>query len=221
MSAGGLLQAAVAQVSLLSAGLSCALLFCLFGYGAFCYLAYQHSPERGAEGDRRRIKEQIKEAVQHAALTHEALAQDSVGSEREKAFAPPTPAPETPAASARGETAHARLSSDDGMGAREAIPVSPHDRLGSTGPLPPETVMVPRSLTDPANGGRLALEAPVADGEHNFVWEDGSEYFGEWASGKAHGRGVFCWPSGAPLDCLDMNLLTESFSLKPDCCCGR
>lgn len=43
---------------------------------------------------------------------------------------------------------------------------------------------------------RPPLEADMPDGEHSFVWDDGSEYFGGWHEGQAHGRGVFSWPSG-------------------------
>ena len=43
---------------------------------------------------------------------------------------------------------------------------------------------------------RGALTAAVPDGERNYVWDDGSEYFGEWKDGQANGRGVFSWPSG-------------------------
>ena len=41
--------------------------------------------------------------------------------------------------------------------------------------------------------------ATVPDGEHHWLWDDGSEYFGEWRDGAAHGRGVFIWRSGTQL----------------------
>lgn len=43
---------------------------------------------------------------------------------------------------------------------------------------------------------RGPVEAEVSDGEHEWVWEDGSEYRGDWLDGKANGRGTFLWPSG-------------------------
>ena len=46
---------------------------------------------------------------------------------------------------------------------------------------------------------RGPLAAEVMDGNNNYVWDDGSEYFGEWQEGLAHGRGVFSWPNGCPL----------------------
>ena len=48
--------------------------------------------------------------------------------------------------------------------------------------------------TGPTERGPLFAEVP--DGERNYVWDDGSEYFGEWRNGAAQGRGVFSWPSG-------------------------
>ena len=44
---------------------------------------------------------------------------------------------------------------------------------------------------------RVPVASPVADGRHHARWPDGSEYFGEWRGGRAHGRGAFVWPSGA------------------------
>ena len=43
---------------------------------------------------------------------------------------------------------------------------------------------------------RGPLAAEVSDGNNNYVWDDGSEYFGEWQDGLAHGRGGFSWPNG-------------------------
>ena len=45
---------------------------------------------------------------------------------------------------------------------------------------------------------RGPLFADVVDGNNNYVWDDNSEYFGEWERGQAHGRGVFSWPNGEP-----------------------
>lgn len=42
---------------------------------------------------------------------------------------------------------------------------------------------------------RGPLTAEVEDGNNNYVWDDNSEYFGEWEQGQAHGRGVFSWPN--------------------------
>jgi hypothetical protein len=49
-----------------------------------------------------------------------------------------------------------------------------------------------------AEAERLLVASVVADGRHHAHWPDGSEYFGEWRGGRAHGRGAFVWPSGAP-----------------------
>ena len=45
---------------------------------------------------------------------------------------------------------------------------------------------------------RGPLFADVVDGNNNYVWDDNSEYFGEWERGQAHGRGVFSWPNCKP-----------------------
>ena len=45
---------------------------------------------------------------------------------------------------------------------------------------------------------RGPLFADVVDGNNNYVWDDNSEYFGEWERGQAHGRGVFSWPNCEP-----------------------
>ena len=46
----------------------------------------------------------------------------------------------------------------------------------------------------------MAVASAVADGRHHARWPDGSEYYGEWRDGRAHGRGAFVWPSGTPAD---------------------
>ena len=51
----------------------------------------------------------------------------------------------------------------------------------------------------PGVAERVPVASPVADGRHHARWPDGSEYYGEWRGGKAHGRGAFVWPSGASL----------------------
>lgn len=43
---------------------------------------------------------------------------------------------------------------------------------------------------------RGPIEEDVEDGFHHFVWDDNSEYQGEWIDRKANGRGTFYWPSG-------------------------
>jgi len=48
-----------------------------------------------------------------------------------------------------------------------------------------------------AEAERVLVASVVADGRHHARWPDGSEYFGEWRGGRAHGRGAFVWPSGA------------------------
>ena len=61
-----------------------------------------------------------------------------------------------------------------------------------------ERVSVRRPSFEAVNQGeRGPIEAEVADGEHEWVWEDGSEYKGDWVDGKANGRGTFLWPSGS------------------------
>ena len=55
---------------------------------------------------------------------------------------------------------------------------------------------------------RVAVASPVGDGRHHARWPDGSEYFGEWRGGRAHGRGAFVWPSGALLEAVLLGMMT-------------
>ena len=36
----------------------------------------------------------------------------------------------------------------------------------------------------------------MEDGEGEFTWPNGAEYFGGWQDGMAEGRGSYVWPAG-------------------------
>ncbi|KAK9845966.1 hypothetical protein WJX81_007112 [Elliptochloris bilobata] len=72
--------------------------------------------------------------------------------------------------------------------------------IGGGAPSKPATLAAegesPTLGPRPAAAERVPVASPVADGRHHAHWPDGSEYYGEWRGGKAHGRGAFVWPSG-------------------------
>ena len=52
----------------------------------------------------------------------------------------------------------------------------------------------------PEDAARLPQEpvrAEVSDGEGEYTWPNGAEYYGEWRDGMAEGRGSYVWATGA------------------------
>ena len=46
---------------------------------------------------------------------------------------------------------------------------------------------------------------PILEGQHEYEYENGCRYNGNWKNNRRHGKGVFTWPSGATYDGMFMH----------------